>query len=103
MNRRLIPLCALVLLALAAFVGPGYESFAAPDQQTPSLPQADDPPAIVLADGVEGLTLVSAPVTLPLTVGHITYLPVEVRSPSAAKYRFTLMSMIRPLSRPPKP
>ena len=80
MNRRLIPLCALVLLALAAFVGPGYESFAAPDQQTPSLPQADDPPAIVLADGVEGLTLVSAPVTLPLTVGHITYLPVEVRN-----------------------
>jgi hypothetical protein len=35
--------------------------------------------AIVLADGPGGLELVSAPATIPITVGHVAYLPVEVQ------------------------
>lgn len=37
------------------------------------------PSSIVLADGVEGLALVSAPSVVTLTVGHVAYLPVEVQ------------------------
>ena len=36
--------------------------------------------AIVLAERPGGLELVSAPVTIPITVGHVTYLPVEVQN-----------------------
>ncbi len=36
-------------------------------------------PALVLSDGPGGLDLVSAPATIPLTVGHVAYLPVEVQ------------------------
>ena len=35
---------------------------------------------IILADRAGGLELVSAPVTIPITVGHVAYLPVEVLS-----------------------
>ena len=57
---------------------------------TPSPTSTRPPPAsllspssltsseIVLADRPGGLKLVSAPLTVPLTVGHIAYLPVEV-------------------------
>ncbi|MBU0490430.1 MAG: hypothetical protein KKB13_01145, partial [Chloroflexi bacterium] len=36
-------------------------------------------PGIVLSDGPGGLTLVSVPATIPLTVGHVAYLPVQVQ------------------------
>lgn len=37
------------------------------------------PAAVVLADGPGGLELVSAPATLPLSVGQAAYLPIEVQ------------------------
>jgi alpha-N-arabinofuranosidase len=50
---------------------------------TPTLTPTSTPTpsagGIVLADRPGGLELVSAPVTLPLTIGHVAYLPVEVQ------------------------
>ncbi len=42
-------------------------------------PPALSSDAIVLADSSGGLELVSAPATIPITVGHAAYLPVEVQ------------------------
>jgi alpha-N-arabinofuranosidase len=47
---------------------------------TPTPTPTSTGAAIVLAERAGGLELVSAPVTLSLTVGHITYLPVEVQN-----------------------
>ncbi len=47
---------------------------------TPTPTPTPAPAAIVLADGPGGLDLLSAPATVPLTVGHVTYLPVEVQN-----------------------
>ena len=46
---------------------------------TASPTPTPSPAAIILSDGPGGLALVSAPATLPITVGHVAYLPVEVR------------------------
>ena len=40
---------------------------------------APDLPTIVLADGPSGLEIVSSPAAVPLTIGHVAYLPVEVQ------------------------
>ncbi|MFQ6059282.1 MAG: hypothetical protein ACE5MB_10450, partial [Anaerolineae bacterium] len=57
---------------------PHYKTFtltvARPPTPTPSSN------AIVLADRPAGLELVSAPATIPITVGHVAYLPVEVQN-----------------------
>jgi len=49
-------------------------------QPSPTPTPTPAPVAIVLADGPGGLELLSAPATLPLTVGHVGYLPVEVQN-----------------------
>ncbi len=43
-------------------------------------PTPTSPGAIVLSDGPGGLSFISVPATVPLTVGHVAYLPIEVRS-----------------------
>ncbi len=78
MSRYSVPLIVLALLALAIFTGPAYGSRTALDRSASALPQDHGLPAVVLADRAGGLELVSAPITLPLTVGHVAYLPVEV-------------------------
>ena len=79
MTRYSVLLIALALLALAVCAGPTYGSHIAPDRAEPAPPQDHDLPAIVLADRADGLELVSAPITLSLTLGHVAYLPVEVQ------------------------
>ncbi|MGQ9734793.1 MAG: hypothetical protein ACUVQU_07130, partial [Candidatus Bipolaricaulia bacterium] len=46
-----------------------------------SLPSSSPPTSsgIILADRPGGLELISAPIALTLTVGHVSYLPVEVQ------------------------
>ncbi len=46
---------------------------------TPTPTSTPSSGGIVLADRPGGLELVSAPATIPITVGHVTYLPVEVQ------------------------
>ena len=47
---------------------------------TPTSTPTPSTDAIVLADRPGGLELVSAPATVPITVGHAAYLPVEVQN-----------------------
>jgi len=82
-------------LVLKTFPGPGYTptptaTFHVPTSTFTPTPTptwnvepgtpTPTPLAIVLADGPAGLELVAAPVTLPLTVGHVAYLPIEVQN-----------------------
>jgi len=80
MTRYSVPLIVLVLLALAAVVGPAYGDHIALDWPKPAPSQDYSLPAIILADRAGGLELVSAPITVPLTLGHVAYLPVEVQN-----------------------
>jgi len=59
-------------LAITASASPAPSSF--------SLHLSSFHTPIVLSDGPGGLTLVSAPATIPLTVGHVATLPVEVQN-----------------------
>jgi hypothetical protein len=47
---------------------------------TPTPTPTPSSNAIVLADRPDGLELASAPVTIPITVGNVAYLPVEVQN-----------------------
>ncbi len=67
-------LLALTLIVTVALSGATLAVIAS---ASPAL--GHDIPSLILSDGPGGLTLVSAPVTLPLTVGHVAYLPVQVQ------------------------
>jgi|GEM_PF-2775726 len=78
-------LVSLVGLAVLLLTTLAVQSTAAPPSISSAI-SADGAttapalPAIVLSDGPGGLTLVSAPATIPLTVGHVAYLPVQVQN-----------------------
>jgi len=73
---------AILLTALAVAAAPLQSAAlgSAPGPfSTSTATAAPAPAAVVLADGPGGLELVSAPATLPLSVGQVAYLPIEVQ------------------------
>lgn len=72
-------LIATLLLAAALALTIWATASAAPAGGETVQATAAALPSVVLNDGPGGLALVSAPTTLPLTVGHVAYLPVKVQ------------------------
>lgn len=67
---------------------------------TPTPPSSG---AIVLSDGAGGLSVVSAPATVPLSVGHVTYTPIEVRGyhrPIQVYFRSLMHTYVNDASKP---